>query len=68
MVIGKNDKLNLGGSYLDFPGYGKPGHFTVSQFYNSLLQSIGKRQEMFGFLDPDLDKHTQTGPLQAVMA
>jgi hypothetical protein len=68
LVIGTNSRLKLGGQYLDFPGYGKPGHFGVSQFYNSLLHSVDKPQEMFGFKDSDLDDKAQVGPLQEIMA
>ena len=62
-------QLKLGGRYLSFPGYGKPGHFTMSTFYSTLLRCVGGRQETFGQLDSDLDVETmQSGPLPAILA
>ena len=61
-------KMRLGGQYINFPGYGKPGHRTVGCLYNSFLRSVGTKQEMFGSIDPDLDLQTmQTGPLTELM-
>ena len=57
-------KMNLGGRYINFPGYGKPGHHTVGALYTTFLNCIGQPQQTFGYLDPDLDtKAMQTGPL-----
>jgi len=62
-------KLNLGGRYINFPGYGKPGHHTVGALYTTFLNCVGQRQQTFGRLDPDLDeKVMQTGPLAQLMA
>jgi hypothetical protein len=62
-------KMKLGGHYVNFPGYGKPGHRTVGCLYNSFLRSVGTKQETFGHLDPDLDLQAmQTGPLAELMA
>ena len=56
-------KLQLGGKYINYPGYGKTGHRTVGSFYTSLLQMAGVKQDTFGRLDPDLDERTmQSGP------
>ena len=61
-------KLNLGGRYINFPGYGKSGHHTVGTLYTTLLHCAGKQQQTFGHLDPDLDEKTmQTGPLTQLM-
>jgi hypothetical protein len=61
--------MNLGGRYLNFPGYGKPGHRTVGCLYNSFLRSVGTNQETFGRIDPDLDlRAMQAGPLAELMA
>ena len=61
-------KMNLGGRYINFPGYGKPGHHTVGALYTTLLHCVGSRQQTFGRLDPDLDqKNMQTGPLAQLM-
>ncbi|MCH2059413.1 MAG: DUF1552 domain-containing protein [Verrucomicrobiales bacterium] len=61
-------KMNLGGQYISFPGYGKTGHRTVGALYTTLLNCVGHRQQTFGRLDPDLDEKTmQTGPLAQLM-
>ena len=61
-------KMNLGGRYINFPGYGKPGHHTVGTLYTTFLNCVGQRQQTFGRLDPDLDeKAMQTGPLAQLM-
>ncbi len=62
-------KMNLGGRYINFPGYGKPGHHTVGALYTTFLNCVGQRQQTFGRLDPDLDeKNMQAGPLAELMA
>lgn len=62
-------KMNLGGRYINFPGYGKPGHHTVGALYTTFLNCVGQRQQTFGRLDPDLDeKAMQTGSLAQLMA
>ncbi len=55
-------RLKLGGQYIQYPGYGKPGHRTVGSFYTTLLHAIGKPQPAFGELDRKLDEEMQTGP------
>jgi hypothetical protein len=71
MVIVGNikGKMKLGGQYISYPGYGKPGHRTVGSLYTSFLNCVGQKQQTFGRLDPDLDeKLMQTGPLTKLMA
>ena len=61
-------KMNLGGRYINFPGYGKSGHHTIGALYTTFLNCVGQRQQTFGQLDPDLDtKAMQTGPLAQLM-
>ena len=60
-------QMNLGGAYINYPGYGKPGHRTVGSLYTSFLHSIGQRQESFGRLDPDLDGAMQLGPCSELL-
>ena len=61
-------KMNLGGRYINFPGYGKSGHHTVGALYTTFLNCVGQRQQTFGRLDPDLDeKVMQSGPLAQLM-
>lgn len=70
IIVGNlKGKMKLGGQYINFPGYGKPGHRTVGCLYNSFLRSVGTKQETFGSLDPDLDLQAmQAGPLAELMA
>ncbi len=70
VIVGNlKDKMKLGGRYLNFPGYGQPGHRTIGCLYNSFLRSVGTNQETFGRVDPDLDlRAMQTGPLTELMA
>jgi len=70
MVIVGNlkGKMKLGGKYISYPGYGKPGHRTVGSLYTSFLEAAGHRQESFGRIDPDLDhKKMQIGPVPELM-
>ena len=69
VIVGNlKGKMRLGGQYINFPGYGKPGHRTVGCLYNSFLRSVGTKQEMFGSIDPNLDLQAmQTGPLTELM-
>ncbi|MFP6886396.1 MAG: DUF1552 domain-containing protein, partial [Opitutales bacterium] len=64
-IVGNlKEKMNLGGRYINFPGYGKPGHHTVGALYTTFLNGIGQEQQTFGHLDQDLDKQSmQTGPI-----
>lgn len=55
-------RLKLGGQYLSYPGYGKPGHRTVGSFYTTLLHAIGQPMPNFGRLDRNLDEGMQVGP------
>ncbi len=69
MVGNLKGKLNLGGKYISFPGYGKPGHHTVGALYNTFLKCAGHQQETFGRLDPDLDvERMQAGAIQQILA
>ena len=69
VIVGNlKGKMKLGGQYVNYPGYGKPGHRTVGCLYTSFLNSVGQNQQTFGFTDPDLDlKGMQTGPLAELM-
>ena len=69
VIVGNlKGKMKLGGQYVNYPGYGKPGHRTVGSLYTTFLNSVGKNQQTFGRIDPDLDlKAMQTGPLSELM-
>jgi len=61
-------KMNLGGRYINFPGYGKPGHHTVGALYTTFLNGVGQDQQTFGHLDQDLDKQSmQVGPIPQLL-
>ena len=70
VIVGNlKGKLNLGGKYVNYPGYGKPGHRTMSSLYVTFLEGAGQTRPTFGRLDPDLDiAAMQTGPLTELMA
>jgi hypothetical protein len=69
VIVGNlKGKMKLGGHYVNYPGYGKPGHRTVGCLYATFLNSVGQNQQTFGRIDPDLDlKAMQTGPLAELM-
>ena len=69
VIVGNlKGKMKLGGHYVNYPGYGKPGHRTVGCLYTTFLNSVGQNQQTFGRIDPDLDlKAMQTGPLAELM-
>ncbi len=69
LVGNPGGRLKTGGKYINYPGYGKPGHRTIGSFYTTLLQVAGSQQETFGRLDPDLDEASmQTGPCTEILA
>ncbi len=56
-----------GGRYLQYPGYGKQGHRTIGNLYNTLMHAAGKPQDEFGQLDVNLDASLQRGPLPELL-
>lgn len=56
------------GRYVDYPGYGHPGHRTTANFYTTLLNLAGSRAERFGMADPNLRDLDQTGPLVELLS
>ena len=69
VVIGNlKGRTRLGGRYISYPGYGKPGHRTVGSFYTSLLNASGVAADYFGAPDAELeDKQMQHGPLRSLL-
>ena len=69
LLGGIGDKLrnNTGGRYLQYPAYGKPGHRTIGNLYNTLMHAAGKPQDEFGRLDVNIDASLQRGPLPELM-
>lgn len=60
-------KRTAGGRYLQYPGYGKPGHRTIACLYNSLLETAGRPRDVFGRFDLNLDEDQQRGPLSELL-
>lgn len=65
--LGERFRPQVGGRYLQYPGYGKEGHRTIANFYLTLLQAVGQVQEQFGRLDLNLDPAWQRGPLAELL-
>jgi hypothetical protein len=68
LVGGLGGRLKTAGRFLQFPGYGKPGHRTIRNFYLALLRAVGDGRETFGQLDPALPAEMQAGPLTEILA
>lgn len=68
LVGGLGDKMKTSDRYLQYPGYGKPGHHTIANFYNTLMYAVGKPQDQFGQTDLNLDAALQKGPLAELLA
>ena len=61
-------KLKTAGRYLQFPKYGAKGHRTMSNFYLSLLHSVGDKRQKFGDPDVGLKDIDTAGPLAEILA
>ena len=61
-------RLKTAGRFLQFPGYNKPGHRTMSNFFLSLLHAIGDKREKFGESDRELADIDTAGPLTEILA
>jgi hypothetical protein len=55
------------GRYIDYPGYGQPGHRTIANMYVTLLHLAGSPRDNFGMADPGLKDFDQHGPLQELI-
>lgn len=56
MVGGCGGRLNLPGSYVQIPEYGREGHQTIGNLYTSILNAYGDQVAHFGNLDFELEK------------
>ena len=56
------------GRYVDYPGYGQPGHRTTANMYVTLLNLAGSSRDHFGVADPNLKDFDQYGPLAELLA
>lgn len=55
------------GRYVDYPGYGQPGHRTTANMYVTLLHLAGAPRDSFGIADPGLKDLDQHGPLEELL-
>jgi hypothetical protein len=61
-------RLKTAGRFLQFPGYNKAGHRTMSNFFLALLHAVGDKREKFGEPDRELQDIDTAGPLAEIMA
>ena len=56
--------MKTAGRYLRYPKYGQPGHKTIGNYYNTILQASGSPiRDYFGQLDNKLKHLDLRGPL-----
>jgi len=68
LVGNMGGRLKTAGRFLQFPGYKKTGHRTMSNFYLSLLHAVGDKREKFGEPDRELKDIDTAGPLAEILA
>ena len=61
-------RLKTAGRFLQYPGYNKAGHRTMSNFFLALLHAVGDKREKFGEPDRELRDIDTAGPLAEVLA
>jgi hypothetical protein len=61
-------RLKTAGRFLQYPGYNKAGHRTMSSFFLALLHAVGDRREKFGEPDRELRDIDTAGPLAEILA
>ena len=67
VVGGRGHKLKTAGRYLRYPKYGSPGHKTIGNWYNTILQANnGPAKDHFGQLDNQLKDLDLRGPLAEI--
>jgi arylsulfatase A-like enzyme len=62
VLAGDNARLDIGRRYIRLPGYGKPGHKTLGNWYTTLLNSYGNNINHYGAMDVALTID-QKGPI-----
>jgi hypothetical protein len=63
VLAGDNARLDIGRRYIRLPGYGKPGHKTLGNWYTTLLNGYGNNINHYGAMDVGLTIQ-QKGPIQ----
>ncbi len=66
VMSGRNSRLDLAGRYVRLPFHGTEGHFTLSNWYTTLLNAYGNPVEHYGDLDLTMQRNRleQTGPIR----
>ena len=71
MLIGGGNIVKNQGRYLQYPSYASRGHFTLRNFYLTLLHAIGQPQKDFGYPDAKLKADAphvdQSAPLHELL-
>ena len=70
VIGGCGGRLKSVGRYLQFPSYGEPGHYTIGNWYTTLLNAYGNPIDHYGNLDLTLQKNgvRQSGPIAELIA
>jgi hypothetical protein len=64
VIGGRGHKMKTAGRYLRYPQYGKQGHKTIGNWYNTILQANGGQvMDYFGQTDAKLKDLDLSGPL-----
>ena len=66
VLSGDNVRLDITGKYIRLPGYGKPGHKTLGNWYTTILNAYGNATPHYGEFDTGLAKYgiDQSGPIR----
>ena len=63
VLAGDNARLDISRRYIRLPGYGKPGHKTLGNWYTTLLNGYGNNIDHYGAMDVALTID-QKGPIE----
>ncbi|MBL6705436.1 MAG: DUF1552 domain-containing protein [Planctomycetaceae bacterium] len=63
VLAGDNTRLDISRRYIRLPGYGKPGHKTLGNWYTTILNAYGKPINHYGSPDVGLT-FDQFGPIE----
>lgn len=67
VMSGKNCKLDIAGRYIRLPHYCEQGHYTIGNWYTTLLNAYGNHTKHYGNFDPTIDakgKSSQAGAIK----
>lgn len=63
VLAGDNTRLDISRRYIRLPGYGKPGHKTLGNWYTTILNAYGNPINHYGSPDVGL-AFDQFGPIE----